>query len=366
MENKKKKFILFIQGEGRGHMTQAISLYDILIAEGHEVCAAVIGASSRREIPEFIFRNLKTEIIRLESPNFVTDHKNKGIKIGPSVFHNLGKLGTFRKSLREIHALLNKHKPDAVINFFDPLIGLYYSFYKCTIPHICIAHQYIYLHKEFRFPRGKFADRAAIKWFTGLTSVKASKRLAISFYNMPTQQKENVVVVPPLLRKELFELQPEKKEFFLIYLVNNGYLEDIIKWHKRHPDVELHCFTDKNGLPEMNGVNDNFHFHQLDDKKFLDMMATAKGLVSTAGFESVCEAMYLGKPVLMVPVQGHFEQFCNSRDAFHAGAGIYDERFNIQSLLRFSSFSHQPNLGFKNWVNKASSIIYKEVCSAIN
>jgi hypothetical protein len=30
----KKKFILVVQGEGRGHMTQAITLYDLLISKG--------------------------------------------------------------------------------------------------------------------------------------------------------------------------------------------------------------------------------------------------------------------------------------------------------------------------------------------
>ena len=35
-----------------------------------------------------------------------------------------------------------------------------------------------------------------------------------------------------------------------------------------------------------------------------------KAYASTAGFESVCEAMYLGKPILMVPA--HIEQDCNA------------------------------------------------------
>ena len=44
-------------------------------------------------------------------------------------------------------------------------------------------------------------------------------------------------------------------------------------------------------------------------------MADCSAMASTAGFESVCEAMCLGKPVMMVPVEGHFEQYCNARDA---------------------------------------------------
>lgn len=111
----------------------------------------------------------------------------------------------------------------------------------------------------------------------------------------------------------------------MIYLVNSGYFEEVLAWHRTHPDIILHCFTDQ---PEK--INSAFDFdktklvvHAINDTLFLEMMSKSKGLASTAGFESVCEAMYLGKPVLMVPIHGHYEQFCNSRDAYKAGAGIF-------------------------------------------
>lgn len=61
-------------------------------------------------------------------------------------------------------------------------------------------------------------------------------------------------------------------------------------------------------------------------------MAGCKAYASTAGFESICEAMYLGKPVLMVPA--HIEQDCNAYDAMKAGAGIISDSFDLQPLLR--------------------------------
>ena len=48
-----KKFILAVQGEGRGHMTQAITMYEMLIEQGHTVCAVILGASERRQAPPF-------------------------------------------------------------------------------------------------------------------------------------------------------------------------------------------------------------------------------------------------------------------------------------------------------------------------
>jgi UDP:flavonoid glycosyltransferase YjiC (YdhE family) len=55
-----KKFILAIQGEGRGHLTQAISMYELLIEKGHTVSAIIIGSSGKRKIPEFLNQKINS------------------------------------------------------------------------------------------------------------------------------------------------------------------------------------------------------------------------------------------------------------------------------------------------------------------
>jgi uncharacterized protein (TIGR00661 family) len=360
-----KKYLLAVQGEGRGHMTQAMSLYDMLIEQGHTVCAVIVGTSGRREIPQFFLDKIKTTIVRLPSPNFITDKKNKSINITKTLLHNFRELRIFRASLKRIDSLMKEHEPDVVINFFDLLIGLYYRYYKPEAKLICIAHQYIYLHSDFEFPNGRWLDRMAIKIYTRITASRASKKLALSFYNIHTPN-DNVVIVPPLLRKEIFELSSKRKDYFLVYLVNNGYFEDIIEWHKENPEIEIHCFTDKPGELKMNYHynSDRLFLHALDDKLFLEMMSEARGLASTAGFESVCEAMYLGKPVLMVPVQGHYEQFCNSRDGYKAGAGIFADNFDLSELVNLSATFKSPSKFYKEWVLNAKNRIYKEIINA--
>lgn len=303
MQASPKKYILAVQGEGRGHMTQAITVYDLLIEQGHTVCALLVGSSGNREIPAFLFERIKSPIIQLKSPNFVTDKKNKSINITKSVIHNLIKVSTFKKSLLKIDNLMKQHQPDVVINFFDLLIGLYYKFYKPQIKMVCIAHQYIYFHPDFEFPSGRWLDKVSIKYFTKLTAIGSSKNLALSFYKIHTNNRD-VIVVPPLLRKEIFELETTHDNFYLVYLVNNGYFEEILEWHKANPTTKIHCFTDQSEKIYANYIFDkNYLFvHPINDTLFLELMSKAKGLASSAGFESVCEAMFLGKPVLMVPI----------------------------------------------------------------
>lgn len=87
-------------------------------------------------------------------------------------------------------------------------------------------------------------------------------------------------------------------------------------------------------------------------------MANCRAYASTAGFESICEAMYLGKPVLMVPA--HIEQDCNAYDAMKAGAGIVCDSFELESLLRFAE-KYIPNRDFVYWVRSCEHRIILEL-----
>ena len=82
--------------------------------------------------------------------------------------------------------------------------------------------------------------------------------------------------------------------------------------------------------------------HTLDDALFLEYMASCKGYATTGGFESVCEAMYLQKPVLMVPT--HIEQECNVIDALRSNAGVTADNFQLDKLLEFIP-NLPPNIG---------------------
>ena len=87
-------------------------------------------------------------------------------------------------------------------------------------------------------------------------------------------------------------------------------------------------------------------------------MAGCKAYASTAGFESVCEAIYMGKPILMVP--SHIEQEINAFDASRNGVGVYCDRFDLSLLLEFSEV-FEVNYEFRDWVRSAPELIIKEL-----
>lgn len=347
------KFVFVVQGEGRGHMTQALALQDMLVKNGHEVVKTFIGKSPFRKIPPYFFEQSVSVVQPFSSPNFKYK-KNKAINLPYTFIYNLLHAPKYIQAIRFLNREIKNLKPDVVINFYDLLCGLYYGIYNPYPKLICIGHQYFLQHPAFRFPEKHIIDRFLLNVNTQITALRAVKKLALSFYNQEDIPAGKIKVVPPLLRQEVLTLIPYEGDYMLVYMLNHGYAEELTQWHDKHPETILHVFWDKKDAPETCMLKDNLVFHRINDQKFLAYMRGARAYVSTAGFESVCEAMYLNKPVMLIPTAGHFEQKCNALDAVYAGAGIQAGCFDLSPLEAYiKKHGNINNQAFRNWVNQA-------------
>lgn len=354
------KVMFIVQGEGRGHMTQALALEQILSNAGHCVSSTVIGTSNRREIPAFFKQKTSAELYPVESPNFYYDKNSKSINIWKTVVINLLRLPLYFIELARINRAVKAHRPEVIINFYDVLGGFYFLLFQPKVRRLCIAHQYLAEHVEFPFADGFSTQKWAYLINNKFTSFNVHKKIALSFRDLRSNNPK-LSIVPPLLRSEVLKLSPQNGDYVLAYVVNKGYGEEIIKWHSRNKKIKLHCFWDNHEYPDEWSPNPNLTFHHINDQKFLSFMSGCLGYASTAGFESICEAMYLGKPVLMVPVKGQYEQACNAEDALLAQAGIKARKFNIGLLLNYITKKEHSNTQYRDWLNGYEQIFVKEV-----
>ena len=95
MYMESRSFVFAVQGEGRGHLTQAISVYEMLVSRGFKIHAVLVGSSQRRELPEFFKKKISVPIIPFQSPNFTTDPRNKSIRLGATLLKTLRNLRTY-------------------------------------------------------------------------------------------------------------------------------------------------------------------------------------------------------------------------------------------------------------------------------
>ena len=333
-------------------MTQALALRKYLADAGHEVVAVLIGKSPQRVIPDFVYKKMGAPIFTYDSPNFLTDKNNKGVQTFKSIVHGLSEFGKYWRSLKFLKAKIAETQPDVIINFYEILTGAHYLLCHPEIPLVCVGHQYFSEHPRFKFPPRKPIAFFYFRAFTALTSYGATAKLALSFKSWEDVPVDNLYIVPPLLRPEVLEKQPEDKNFLLVYMLNAGYAADIIAWREKHPQQKISVFCDR--IDPAWPQSANLIFNPINDEKFIESLSTCSGYLSTAGFESICEAAYFGKPVFAVPTYKHFEQECNALDIVKSGLGLTGSKFRISDFLTYlhnqKGSAHED---FKSWVKRS-------------
>ncbi|MFI3306685.1 MAG: glycosyltransferase family protein [Rikenellaceae bacterium] len=353
------KYIFVIQGEGRGHLTQALALSTLLREAGHTVDEVLVGRCKNRELPQFFTSKIAARITQYDSPTF--DY-GKGSKRGRplnTLLNNLRPINFSRwvDSSKIISTTIEASGADVVVNFYEFLLGATKMIHKITPPIISIGHQFLIDHPHFQSPYKR--ESLLLTMTNRICAFGSKRRLALSFYPMPYSLTHNTEVVPPLLRPEIFSHKPTDGDFMLGYMLNPGYVDEVLEWKSRHPEAKVHLFWDKKGAAECEERVEGLWLHKINDVEFLRYMASCRGYITTAGFESVCEALYLGKPALMIPA--HVEQQINAADAQLVGAGDEAERFDLSLLERAIEGYSADTESFRRWVDSAREVFLKSL-----
>jgi uncharacterized protein (TIGR00661 family) len=301
---------------------------------------------------------MKMPITKISTPDFASKN-NRAVHVPGTLAGIARQLPAYWRGLRALKAAVRESQADVIINFFEPITGFFALTCRDRPPVVAVAHQFMLEHPAYVRVPEKRAQQWVMKWYIRMVGA-ASTRVALSLYEAPDLPEKNLIVAPPILRRQLFELQPNPNgEFVLAYLLNHGYAEQIIAWHKKNPRTALHCFYDKPDAPPEFRYDDTLTFHRLDGEKFLRMMAECKFVACTAGFESLAEAAWLGKPLFLVPVENHVEQRINAIDATRAGLGVADTSFNLDRLSELPDWL--DNAKYRAWLNRAESILLRNL-----
>jgi uncharacterized protein (TIGR00661 family) len=357
--------MFIVQGEGRGHLTQAIALAQLMRRHGHEVAEVLVGKNRNRVLPPFFEAQIGCPVYTFDSPTIDYGKGGKRGNIARTVLANTtpAKLARWQRSITSIVRRVEACRPDAVVNFYEILAGVANMTHRFRVPVVSIAHQFLIDHPDYahrsKTDQGQFLLRAN----NILCSLGTTKTLALSFYPLRDSYRDRMAVVPPLLRREVFDLVPHDGGYILGYVLNAAYADEFRAWHRNHPERDLNVFWDRKDAPAAMSPETGFTLHRIDDRKFLTMMEGCAGYATTAGFESVCEAMYLGKPVLMVPA--HIEQEINAADAAGVGAGVVSKSFDLSLLNDFIPRYAADTAAFRTWVASAEELFVRHLTTLV-
>jgi uncharacterized protein (TIGR00661 family) len=291
------KSVLIIQGEGRGHISQAISYCE---NNPHIKITCVI-VSSQRDLPDRFFDFFGiVPVIKMNSLNF--EYSNGKVSLSKTILNNIIKLPTFINNVFKVRKRVKHYEPDVVINFYEPLSIFSTQFLDTR--KISIANQYLFYTDGWKYPI-KNMNYYLIKIWNYITSIGSDEILAPSFIKFPKNKK--VRTVDPLIRKDIKTIETKREGYVLVYLIDKTIVKRFVEYAKQNEEQKFELFCDLEFKCDLPG---NVNYNNLDLDIFTDKLSKCDKVIATGGFQLICEALYLNKNIEVIPL--HYEQEMNS------------------------------------------------------
>ena len=334
------KILFGVQTEGNGHITQCIATKQYLQSQGIEVTTA-FAAKKKRGLPKYFTDEFN--VIDYNGFDFVFDNVGR-VVIWKTILNNTFELPRLIVSFIKICVIIQKEKPDAIFNYYEPLVGLTALFFK-NIKYVSFGHQYAMDSVIYPRINGYIVQKLFLSIINKITSIRA-KIVALSYYEF---NDATMIVSPPILRAESYSISDKKEDFVLVYLMNEDMLPQLISQAKKYPDINIQCFTK---LTKQYDELPNLKLFNLDGKLFQEKMKVCKAVVCSGGFETSAEAIYQNKPLLMIPMPNHYEQHANCNDAYLNSYAIYSESIDLSKIPKYQ-------LGNKKWFDTYQYVLQR-------
>lgn len=270
-----------IQGTGHGHISRAREILP-LISKDAKVNVLLSGYNCSMSLEEFT-------LIRKRGIS-LSYSENGRVSLIETV-RNLKPI-TFLKDVRQ----LQPQSYDLVISDYEPVSA--WAALKAGVPSLALSHQAAFI--------SEFSPRTAKRSFFAEQILKnfAPCQSALGFHF----RRYDSFIEPPIIRSEVLELNPENENHITVYLPAYHH-KNLIPHFKKITSTQWHIFSPSCDLAFENG---NVYVYPVSNVKFLKSLEKCRGVLTSGGFETCAEAMYLGKKLMVIPIKNQYEQLCNA------------------------------------------------------
>ena len=309
-------------GEGLGHATRSRVVASHLLEQGHEVKMAASG----RALP--YLREHLPDVEEIWGLSFVLEHGtvNSWKTLTSNVRGGVrGAPGDWRRGTE----IARSFAPDLVITDFDGFTYLYAKSHRKPVLSIDNIQMVDRCKHDAEILSGVHRDYHAARAFVHAKLGRANHYLITTFF-WPPLRKKRTTLIPSLLRPEILTAQPERGDHLLVY----GRISETAIAALEASGVRSHVYGARDGLTE-EVQEGSLSYRPFANEAFIDDLRTARGIVGSAGYSLMSEAVYLRKPMLGLPLAGQFEQEMNARYLERLGFGIAASSLDEAALERF-------------------------------
>jgi uncharacterized protein (TIGR00661 family) len=310
-------------GYGRGHATRAAAVLPEL-RQRHDVTVLAGGDAYDQLAAHFPVVRIPT--LRYE---YGADGRRSLSRTFGENLRHVVSLAAHGESLREVERLATDFRPHVAICDAEP--WTHAAAGRLGIPRISFDHFGILAY-----------CRPEIAWYDRLRSVRdvyayrslmgQPDRIIVSSFYEGGARDPRIRFVGPLLREEVLASRPSRGDHLLAYF-NQGDLQLLPPieraLHRLRIPVVVYGTTRQ-------GSSGLLTFRPPSNLPFLEDLASCRAVFSTAGNQLVGEAMYLGKPMLVMP-EHTVEQRLNGAAVERLGIGlmVQPEDVSPEAFQRF-------------------------------
>jgi uncharacterized protein (TIGR00661 family) len=336
-----------VNGEGMGHATRSQVVIDALL-RAHDVRVVASGAA---------FRYLRDRLPRVDEifgPSFAM--KEGEIQRWATVRQNIAKgPRELPDTVKRWMGLVNEWRPDVVITDFEPLAGRYARASRTPLLSVdnismldrCKHDAEIIGREREHFLLARAVTRAMVP--------TAGDYIITTFFRPPLA-RGRTIMVPPILRPEVVAAESVRGDHLLVYSSGEEELLEAL----RSAGVRCRVYGMRGG-PEETVVEGNLEFRPRSNEGFLEDLRSARGVVAGGGFSLLSEAVYLGKPVLSVPLQGQFEQLMNARYLQREGFGMCTTEVTPAVLTEFLGRLEEFELALARYEQAGNTVALRTI-----
>ncbi|MBO6793969.1 MAG: hypothetical protein JJ895_08665 [Balneolaceae bacterium] len=312
------KILYGVQGTGHGHITRARVVLPVL-REFAEVDVLISGYNFHMDLDGAI-QYKKRGISLTYDSNGSVDFLETALNVHPFTF------------IKDLHSLPLQDY-DFVINDFEPVTA--WAAQQANMPCVAISHQAAFASNLVPRPERKsLVAEGVLKHFAPFTEAVGSH-----------YQRYDDFIEPPIIRRKIKELNPSSGDHVTVYLpaYDHEFLSTIFQKNK---EVEWHIFAP--GC-EKEYRKSNVWVRPVGKDTFLESIEHCLGVVSSTGFETTSETMFLGKKLLTIPIKNQYEQLCNAAALEPMGAHIVH------------SIGKEFNQTVSNWLKNGKELTVSEI-----
>ncbi len=346
-----------VVGEGMGHAIRSKVVLEHLVQAGHDIEIMVSGRASQFLAKHFAGVN--------EIHGFHMIHEDNRVRVGKTLLSNIAKgLRGVPKNILAYFELVDDFAPDVVISDFESWTYTYGKLHNVPVYSVDNMQMINRCRHEDNILAGVRLEFELTRTFVK-SKLPFCDHYWITSFAKPAVCKERTTLFPPILRPEILAAQPSRGDHVLVYQTGAGNADSATE--ATAPLTTLARELEAQGLEcrvygarhdEVSGeVVDNIRYQPFSEAGFIHDLASARAVIASAGFTLMGEAVYLGKPMLAIPLGRQFEQQLNARYLEACGYGLsaegVDDRAALTCFLdslddygeQLADFVHDQNVG---------------------